>query len=855
MSGFFSHFQFGHALFFALLVLLPLLWLDRGRLSPPAILWRSIVLLLLIFALADPRDLEPTPSSKPAGERVFAFDLSRSVPEEMRLWMARQNMTPGAADRVFVFGGAAEEVKDWEGRLRGEASSEGIKPEQTNLEALFAALLRLPRRERSVFLFTDGWQTEGDAERLLPSLAQAVIKVYPVLPPERPAAANVAVKKIVAPNEGAKGEAINLKVVVENDDRKEIEGNLVLKRNGQPLKSEAVRLKPGSQMFTYQTALGDGPLLSYQAEFTPRRADADLFLEDSQATAWVAVQSKEKVLLLNGRAGEGNYLAEMLKRRGFEVTSVIAGGSPPSPDGYGIAILNNVEKGKLSPAYLGAIERRVNAGNGLLVLGDENGLPPGGYRQTPVGPVLPVEVTEPKQEDTNRAVLLVIDKSTSMDPSENRFKENRLLYAKRTATALLGQLREEDFIGVIAVDTRPSTIVPMVPVKNARPAFGRQMDGLIPKGNSYLLPGLEEAMKQLQKQPAGRKHVILLTDADEIRGNPSEYIDLVTYMKSEGKIRVSAVGIGNGVNEAFIKRIATYGDGASHIAKNLSELPQIVFQIVAQKAPEAPLQEKDFHSVAARDSQILAGLPDSYPPVQGYVETELKKGARLDLSLPRDGKNSPLMASWRYGKGRAAVFTADQAGRWSRDWIPWAGLERFWGKVFDWLRPEREMLPAHEARINLVDHRPVLNFYLYSQESDGNIFRYSYSGSKDAQGDGLLKRVAPGHYRSELPFNAPGDYRVAPKEERRGRIVDYPIVGYTLPVEAKGDVFKDGFNLRLLEEIARSTGGTINPGPEKEQKTEYIAVKVTFLRSYFIFLAALLFLMEVFFRRFFLREI
>jgi hypothetical protein len=88
-------------------------------------------------------------------------------------------------------------------------------------------------------------------------------------------------------------------------------------------------------------------------------------------------------------------------------------------------------------------------------------------------------------------------------------------------------------------------------------------------------------------------------------------------------------------------------------------------------------------------------------------------------------------------------------------------------------------------------------------------------------------------------------------EERRGRIVDYPVVGYTLLVKAKGDVFKDGFNLRLLEEISRSTGGTINPGPEQEQKTEYTAVKVTFLRSYFIFLAALLFLMEVFFRRFF----
>jgi len=452
-------------------------------------------------------------------------------------------------------------------------------------------------------------------------------------------------------------------------------------------------------------------------------------------------------------------------------------------------------------------------------------------------------------------VLVVIDKSTSMDPSENRFKENRLLYAKMTATELLGQLREEDFIGVIAVDTKPSTIVPMVPVKKARPTFGTQIDGIRAKGNSYLFPGLEEAMKQLQKQPAGRKHVILLTDADEIRGSPSEYIDLVTYMTTEGKIKVSAVGIGNGVNEAFIKRIATYGDGASHIATNLSELPQIVFRVIAQKAPDVKKQEKDYVPALARGSEILAGLPErSFPPLKGYVESELKKGARLELTLLHDGTNSPLLASWRYGKGKAAVFTADQAGRWSKDWIPWAGLERFWGKIFDWLAPEREILPAHEVRINLADYQPVLDFYLYGQESDSNVFRYSYSGPKTGQGEGLLKRLAPGHYQSMLPFTMPGDYRIELKEERRGRVVSYPVAGFTLPVKAKGDVFKDGINLPLLDQIAQSTGGTINSGPNRAPKTRYTAAKVTFLRSYFIALAALVFLLEVFFRRFFLGE-
>jgi uncharacterized membrane protein len=851
----FSQFEFGQPLFLFLLILLPLIWLGRRRLSLAAILWRSIVLLLLVLALSDPQEIRQTSVQAPAGERIFAFDLSRSVSPEMRLWMARQNLLPQSGDRVFVFGGAAQEVQDWERWLKGEASLERIKPEETNLEALFAILLSLPRRERGVFLFTDGWQTEGDAARLIPSLAQAGIKVYPMLPPERPATANVGVKKIVAPSQSIQGDTVRLSVLVENNDKTEVEGSLALKRNGRPIKSEPVRLRPGSQMLSYQTGVGGEALQSFQAEFSPRRIEADSFPEDNQATAWVAVRNKEKVLLLNSRAGEGSYLERLLKRRGFEVTSVFAGNSPPSPDGHGLVIFNNVRRDVLSSAYLSLIERHVNAGNGLLVLGDESGLPPGAYRQTPLGPVLPVEIVEHKKEDTNRAVLVVIDKSTSMDPSENRFKENRLLYAKMTATELLGQLREEDFIGVIAVDTQPSTIVPMVPIKKARPTFRTQIDGIRAKGNSYLFPGLEEAMKQLQKQPAGRKHVILLTDADEIRGSPSEYIDLVTYMKTDGKIKVSAVGIGNGVNEAFIKRIATYGDGASHIATNLSELPQIVFQVIAQKAPDVEKKEEDFVPALARGSEILAGLPErSFPPLKGYVESELKKGARLDLTLPHEGTTPPLLASWRYGKGKTAVFTADQAGRWSKDWIPWGGLERFWGKVFDWLAPEREILPAHEARINLVDEQPVLDFYLYSQEFDGNVFRYSYSGPQTAQVEGLLKRQAPGHYQSRLPFTTTGDYRIEIKEERRGGIVGYPIAGFTLPVKAKGDVYKDGFNLPLLDQIAHSSGAAFNSGPDQAPTMGYSGAKMTFLRPYFMFLAALVFLLEVFFRRFFIGE-
>ncbi|MEK7210528.1 MAG: hypothetical protein AAB070_03830 [Candidatus Binatota bacterium] len=239
-----SHFLFNQPLYLLLLSLLPLLWLRLRALSFAAILWRSVIFLLLVLSLAD---LKQVGTAVRKGERLFAFDLSRSIPEEIRNWMTQQGLAPQPGDRTFVFGGEAREVKDWNRWVRGEVSTSPIKPEQTNLEALFSSLMGLPPAPRTLFLFTDGWETQGSAERLIPSLALSGMKVFPLLPADHPAVANVAVKKVLAPHQGTSGEGIPLKVLVENQNSKVVEGDLIVRRNGQPFKKEAVKIAPGAE--------------------------------------------------------------------------------------------------------------------------------------------------------------------------------------------------------------------------------------------------------------------------------------------------------------------------------------------------------------------------------------------------------------------------------------------------------------------------------------------------------------------------------------------------------------------------------------------------------------------------------
>jgi uncharacterized membrane protein len=635
-----------------------------------------------------------------------------------------------------------------------------------------------------------------------------------------------------------------LKVAVENFNPTEVEGTLILRRNGEPFKNETIKLKPGSQLFNFEATLPSGPMASFQASFAPRQPESDLFPQDNQATGWVSVTSKEKVLLLNGRAGEGHYLEEILKRRGFEVTSVVPDTSPPSPAGHGVVVFNNVEREKFSSAYLSAVERHVAGGNALVMLGGERSFSPGGYRQTPVETVLPVELKESKREEKNRAVILVIDKSGSMREG------NKLLFAKEAAKAVGRQLKENDLLGVLGFDIEPFPVVPLAPVEKIRGTLAQQIDRLKAQGKTFLYPALVEAKRQLERQSAGRKHVIILSDG-ETGGSGGDYVDLVALMKKELQITVSAVAIGDEANVPLMKRIAQYGGGLFHHTFDPKTLPQIVVDQIQEKPDEGPLVEKDFSPVAVKGSELLSGLSDrSFPIVKGYIETEIKAGAHLDLVIPREGKRSPLLASWSYGKGRAVAFTTDLHGRWTREWLPWAGLERFWGRVFDWLRPPRESLPPHEIRINLLGNRPVLDLYLYGEADDASLFRYSFSG-KAANGQGELKRLAPGHYQTELPFSAPGDYRILLIEQDHGKSRSYPPLGYSLIFDPRSEIPREDFNIPLLEQLARFSGGAINPGEERRAEPQEIIRASRPLRSLLILLVAFLFLSELIFRRFY----
>jgi len=111
--------------------------------------------------------------------------------------------------------------------------------------------------------------------------------------------------------------------------------------------------------------------------------------------------------------------------------------------------------------------------------------------------------------------------------------------------------------------------------------------------------------------------------------------------------------------------------------------------------------------------------------------------------------------------------------------------------------------------------------------------------------------LAPGHYQVVLPISALGDYRVDILEERSGRKIGFPPIGYTLPYNNSSELPRPEFNTQLLSRLAQSTGGEINPKPSVHTvNTDIINKSYEPLRQPFIILTFCLFLLEVAVRKF-----
>jgi hypothetical protein len=120
---------------------------------------------------------------------------------------------------------------------------------------------------------------------------------------------------------------------------------------------------------------------------------------------------------------------------------------------------------------------------------------------------------------------------------------------------------------------------------------------------------------------------------------------------------------------------------------------------------------------------------------------------------------------------------------------------------------------------------------------------------KGIKRDGILRRLAPGHYQSQLPISQTGDYRIDITEDRNGRPISFPPIGYTLSYGLASEIPRPEFNHQLLTRLAEATGGEVNPRFVDSQPRTSITKTYQPIKQPLIILAFCLFFLEIVLRK------
>ena len=612
---------------------------------------RAAAVLALVLALARP----VVPGDEERGHQVLVVD-HRCGPAAASAATARLEGL-GRTDRVVLveIGGPLPEAA-----LAGR-SAERV-PAASLADALLAATAAIPAGARgAVTLVSDGGDESLATLAPLQDLAERGLPLHAVtLPPAEDPARPV----VLDAPEGLRAGATGVVRVVLAGLGEEV--RVTLLADGEEWGSRALPAVEGRTELRFaveppQEGFVEAQVRVESAEGTARERSATL-----------AVQAPTRVLALTARTvGSGERLGE-LAGPGFQVDERGADDGAdglPDPGDYDLVVVDDRPASLLPAAFQARLVSAVQGeGVGLLASGGEAAFGPGGWHDTPLASVLPVDAVQKEEKrDPSVALVIIIDTSGSMGG-------NRVQLAKEVSRLALKRLLPHDKAGIVEFYGAKRWAAPLQPASN-HIELERALNRMQAGGGTVILPAIEEAWYGLKNVNVRYKHVLVLTDGGVESG---AFEPLLRAMADDG-ITVSTVLIGGDAHSEFLVNLANWGKGRFYGVPNRFNLPEILLKQPA--SAKLPAWRPVPTALEAGGGPTWWGEvdPSSVPSLAGHVETRLRPGAEEVLSTA--GGTRPVLASWRHGLGRVTAFTSELTGPGAGDWSDWDERGAFLARV------------------------------------------------------------------------------------------------------------------------------------------------------------------------------
>jgi hypothetical protein len=853
------HFEMGFSALFTLLLLpaallVAALALERKTFTLRTTtkhLLRVLALACLCIALAGPR-IES--SSEESGALVLA-DISESIDPAAGedLLSEAKRLTPDGETKILPFSGTASRAptsfstSETFSRLKETFSQLNLG--ETNLEQALARVLAEPASETSgvkpIVLVSDGYETQGNALELIPALQAAHIALFPLVPSlDKKSSSQFSISNLSAPLVAPSQKSVPIKVSVQNTSSETQSGTLKIVHEEHVLLEKQITVFAGQELlFETDSDPSQDGIKKVRATLTPTNPD----FRPSEWRAFLSGETREKILILHGDSEDKRFLDEALKGQSYQVQALVGAprfASLPEFKDFSAVVFNNVALEQLPSGTLQSLDAFVRNGGGFIMTGGNRGYGLGGYIGSKMEAILPVIMIPPQAEQKrlNVAVQLVIDKSQSMS------RDQRLEFAKEASRQVVENLKDEDYIGVIGFDETPWEVLRTTQVGGNRDFAVERIGRLFPKGQTWLLPALREARRRLEATPAGRKHIIIVTDG-ELKDAGPIYLEDVRQARLSG-ITVSTVLIGGEFDFGFLRSLSEAGGGSFYSASDPSQLPRIFMEDVKVRSGEKTLREEREFQVRPGQGEVRSTQVRAFPPLRGYVETKAKPDANYELAVVSGAEGRPLLASWQLEKGKVAAFTSDANGRWSSNWIGWPRYAEFWSNLLDSVRPEQGGKGTN-VRFDLrrfVERGALTLDVAVFQDLGAARIQAEVVGADGSTREVTLEPVSRGRYQVSLPKAQAGTYQVKLKASGGAQPYNFTPVAFDVSGELFGERKGLGFNTSLLERLARETGGKVNPSYETLSGLKRTTVTRVELGAYFLLAALAFFLIQIFLR-------
>jgi hypothetical protein len=516
------------------------------------------------------------------------------------------------------------------------------------------------------------------------------------------------------------------------------------------------------ELYLDKTLLHTWPL-SEEGEFSPPPSKLPplspgnhlLWLKSGKTLCSQSIHQQAPLRILSLSSFQENALLEtLLKAQKLDVT--VQEKIPENLFHYHVVLLQGASAQKLSRAESLILQKFVrDAGGALLFLqGEPDTLPP--YfaewmplqhilpppKATTTAPPTPTTPTPPpvlekdeqtgqirgekEVEKTSLSLVLILDRSGSMSGS-------KLQLAKESALACLGQLQDDDTLGVLSFNQKPTwTLLPTPAWKKSK--IHQALQSLKAEGDTLIYPALEAAYEELKGQGTSVKHLILLSDGySSIR--VANYRQIAEKMVKAG-MTLSTIGIGDEFDHTLMSNLSEWGKGRFYFTSDFKRIAYYVTKDTETvlreiRPPELPPSEKPQNPEKKPKIEPPPPKPEELPPppvpasvypVHGegplFRTLQAPSVERYRRATPLSGtilyatvEQEPWLALRRFGLGKILHGLGKLDETWSPQWLAWKDLAPFWSQAVQHIALEKPVKKPLRYQQESTETRSQLQVY------------------------------------------------------------------------------------------------------------------------------------------------